>query len=211
MNRVLFLQELGQKWLPSIPDVDERLRSGRPARIADIGTGVGWASIGMARAYPNAQVDGFDLDGPSIEQARRNVAGTEVADRVRFFESDAAALKLDEHYDLVTALECVHDMADPVGVLATMRRLAGPDGAVLVMDERVADRFMDDGNGLEAFYYGFSVLHCLPAGMAESSSAGTGTVMRADTLRRYALEAGFRQVEVLPIDNVFFRVYRLHS
>jgi hypothetical protein len=35
--------------------------------------------------------------------------------------------------------------------------------------------------------------------------------MRTETLRRYAQEAGFRELEVLPIDNFFFRVYRLHQ
>lgn len=31
------------------------------------------------------------------------------------------------------------------------------------------------------------------------------------TLQRYALDAGFNQVEVLPIVNFFFRFYRLHA
>jgi hypothetical protein len=34
--------------------------------------------------------------------------------------------------------------------------------------------------------------------------------MRADTLRRYAAEAGFADVEVLPIVHETFRFYRLH-
>jgi hypothetical protein len=38
----------------------------------------------------------------------------------------------------------------------------------------------------------------------------TGTVMRTKTLTEYARAAGFREVEVLPIDNYFFRFYRLH-
>jgi hypothetical protein len=58
---------------------------------------------------------------------------------------------------------------------------------------------------------GFSVLRCLPAGLAEQTSAGTGTVMRPATLRRYALEAGFGDVEILPIANDLFRFYRLHA
>ena len=62
---------------------------------------------------------------------------------------------------------------------------------------------------VEGLMYGFSVLHCLPAGMVEQPSAATGTVMRPDTLRKYALEAGFRDVEILPIENFFFRFYRL--
>ena len=61
---------------------------------------------------------------------------------------------------------------------------------------------------MERLFYGFSTLCCLPAGMAEQPSAATGTVMRPDTLRRYALEAGFRNVEVLPIEHDLFRFYR---
>ena len=57
--------------------------------------------------------------------------------------------------------------------------------------------------------YGFSVLHCLPVGMAEQPSAGTGTVMRPATLRRYATEAGFSGVETFLIDNELWRFYRL--
>jgi hypothetical protein len=45
--------------------------------------------------------------------------------------------------------------------------------------------------------------------MAHQPSAGTGTVMRPSTLRRYALEAGFADVEILDIANDFFRFYRL--
>jgi hypothetical protein len=33
--------------------------------------------------------------------------------------------------------------------------------------------------------------------------------MRPDTLRRYAIEAGFRAVELLPLEHPFFRFYRL--
>jgi len=33
--------------------------------------------------------------------------------------------------------------------------------------------------------------------------------MRPSTLQRYANEAGFSRVEILPIDNFFFRYYRL--
>ncbi len=47
--------------------------------------------------------------------------------------------------------------------------------------------------------------------MAQKPSAGTGTVMRPETLRGYALDAGFRDVEILPIDNFFFRFCRLRS
>jgi hypothetical protein len=47
--------------------------------------------------------------------------------------------------------------------------------------------------------------------MAEQPSAQTGTVMRPKTLLRYAEEAGFCDLEILPIDNFFFRFYRLKA
>jgi 2-polyprenyl-3-methyl-5-hydroxy-6-metoxy-1,4-benzoquinol methylase len=213
MNRNLFLYELGQQHLPSIPDVHARLLADPPARIADIGCGVGWSSIGMALAYPKAQVDGFDLDAPSIDDAWGNAHNFGLTDRLTFHARDAAELTvLNGRYDLVTAFECIHDLGNPVGVLRTMRRLAGENGAVLVVDERVGDVFTTQGNEVEWMMYGWSVLHCLPVGMAEHQpSAATGTVMRTETLRRYAQEAGFREVEVLPVDNFFFRFYRLHN
>jgi len=211
MNRAMFLQELGQIWLPAVPDVHTRLQADPPARVADIGCGVGWSSIGIAQAYPNVQVDGYDLDEPSIEMAQANLREANVNGRVKFHVRDAGDRNLAGRYDLVTAFECVHDMSDPVGALRTMRGLVNGSGTVIIADERVGDSFTPTGNEVEWMMYGWSVLHCLPVGMADHPATGTGTVMRADTLRKYAREAGFREVEVLPIDNFFFRFYRLYT
>jgi hypothetical protein len=109
----------------------------------------------------------------------------------------------------VTAFETVHDMADPVGALRAMRALTAPRGAVVIADERVAEQFVAPGDEVERFMYGWSALHCLPVGMVDAPAAGTGTVMRPSTLRRYAAEAGFAAVEVLPIEHDFSRFYRL--
>ena len=43
----------------------------------------------------------------------------------------------------------------------------------------------------------------------QDGGAGTGTVMRAETVRRYATEAGFATVEVLDVEHPQFRLYRL--
>jgi 2-polyprenyl-3-methyl-5-hydroxy-6-metoxy-1,4-benzoquinol methylase len=162
----------------------------------------------MAQTFPQAAIDGFDLDAPSIQQAQKNAQEYAVAERVHFQVRDAADTNLAGRYDLVTAFECVHDMSDPVGALRTMRRMVNGTGSVLIVDERVGETFGEAGD-VDAIMYGWSILHCLPVGMAEQPSAGTGTVMRAETLRQYAREAGFRDVEVLPVENYFFRLYRL--
>lgn len=207
-NRPFYEHALVPGYLSQVAGVDEALR--RPgARVAEIGCGGGWASIAIATAYPEASVDGFDIDGPSIELARANAAGLPVAGRVTFHEADAAGIAASGTYDLVCAFECVHDMPDPVSVLRTMKSLAKPGGAVIVMDERVADEFGNIGDLVERLLYGFSISVCLPDGLSHQPSVGTGTVMRPSTFRNYALQAGFADVEVLPLEHDLFRFYRL--
>jgi SAM-dependent methyltransferase len=206
-NRALFRHLLGTEWLPSLPDVDERLR--RPgARVADVGLGHGHSAIGIAEAYPTVTVDGYDLDAASVEAAREHVAEAGLSDRITVHLRDAAEVSTDETYDLVTAFECVHDMPDPVSVLATMRDLAGEDGVVLVMDERVGETFGEEAP-FDWLMYGWSLLHCLPVGLAAAESAATGTVMRTSTLQGYVEAAGYEAMETLPIEHDFFRLYRL--
>jgi 2-polyprenyl-3-methyl-5-hydroxy-6-metoxy-1,4-benzoquinol methylase len=209
--RPVYMNLLGRAWLPAIPSVDARLRTLPAARVADFGCGAGWGGIAMAQAYPDIWVDGFDLDAPSIDLARGNALAAGVSERVAFHVRDAAEPSFVGQYDLVTVLEALHDMSRPVEALRAMRGMLAPGGHVLVVDERVAERFSAPGDDLERLMYGFSVLMCLPAGLSETPSAGTGTVMRPSTLRRYAREAGFSSVDVLPIEHDFFRLYLLSA
>jgi predicted O-methyltransferase YrrM len=207
MNRPWFERELAGA-LAGVPDLHEAL--GRPgATIADVGAGAGWSTIALARAYPEAVVTAFDVDGPSVELARGNVAAVGLGRRVRVEHADAAELATRD-FDAAFAFECVHDMPRPVEVLAAMRRAVRPGGHVVIMDEAVAEEFRAPGDDTERLMYGFSLLVCLPDGMAHQPSAGTGTVMRPATLRGYAVEAGFSDVSTLPIEGFgFWRFYRL--
>ena len=207
-NRPSYIAALGD-WFASITDVHGQLSDG--ARVADVGCGGGWSSISLARAYPGITVDGFDLDEPAIERARRNAQETGVGDRVRFHAVDPAEADHGEGYDLVTAFECIHDMPQPVPVLRAMRAMAADGGTVLVMDENVGDDFTAPSDETERLMYAFSLLVCLPDGMSHPGSVGTGTVMRRSTFEGYAAEAGFDRVEVLPIEAGFWRFYRLHG
>ncbi len=214
MNRPAFLNALGSEWVPAMPDVHEKLsQAGQTVRVADFGCGCGWSSIGLAKAYPNVKVHGYDTDAASIEEARQNAVDYGVADRVTFYHADAADAPADQKYDLVMICEALHDMGDPVGALKSARALVAEHGTVMVVDEKVADTFDPDAGQIERIMYGWSLMHCLPAGMADGamcSCGGTGTVMRTDTVKRYTAEAGFSDCEVLDIDNVFLRLYRIN-
>jgi len=156
-------------------------------------------------------VQGIDLDTASIADARKNAKAARVDDRVTFELRDAGDPALAGSFDLVTAFETIHDMANPVEALRAMRRLCAEGGAVLVVDERVAEEFTAPGDDIERLMYGYSAIHCLVAAMGDPSSAMTGTVMRPSTLRWYAKEAGFDRVDVLPIENETLRFYRLFA
>jgi predicted O-methyltransferase YrrM len=207
MNRPWFDRELAGA-LAGVPEVDAVLS--RPgARIADVGCGAGWSTIALAKAYPQAVLDGVDVDGPSVDMARRNARDAGLAERVRFHRTDAAGLG-EQGYDAAFAFECVHDLPQPVQVLDAVRRAVVPGGPVIVMDEAVESSFQAPGSELERLMYGFSLLICLPDGMAHQPSAGTGTVMRPDVLKGYARDAGFSDLETLPIEDFgFWRFYRL--
>jgi 2-polyprenyl-3-methyl-5-hydroxy-6-metoxy-1,4-benzoquinol methylase len=207
-TRPVFANHLTQTWLPALPDVQAKLTKGERVRIAEIGCGEGLAGVMIARAYPNVEIDGYDLDDASIAVARKAAADAGVGDRVRFHVQDAADASVEGDYDLVMAIEMLHDVPDPVGILRTMQRLAGDSGAVLVVDERTEDAFTVPASEMERLFYAFSTLHCLAVSM-QGGGAGTGTVIRADTLRTYATEAGFSTVDVLDVDHPQFRLYRL--
>jgi len=188
-NRAVFLNLLAKQWLPAIGDVDLRLRSQPPARVADLACGTGWSSIAMAQAYPLITVDGFDLDADAIQAAWHNAEETGLADRVTFTAADASGPGVSGQYDLVTILEALHDMSRPVDALRVARGLLREPGCVIVADEAVEAEFTAPASLEEQYHYAWSVVACLPAVMGDPDTAATGAVLRPATLRRYALEA----------------------
>jgi len=204
-NRPMFAADMGT-WLATLPDVTGRLQGG--GRVLDAGCGMGWSTLALARALPGAVVHGLDSDAASIAEARRHAQEAGLGDRVTFTAGNAAELG-GGPYDLVCVFEALHDMGEPVAALRAARAALTPGGAVLVADERTAEAFTAPADEVERMLYAFSVLHCLPATMAESTAVANGTVLRPATLRAWAAEAGFAGVDVLPVDNPFWRFYRL--
>jgi 2-polyprenyl-3-methyl-5-hydroxy-6-metoxy-1,4-benzoquinol methylase len=208
INRPTFTHEVAG-WIAAMPDVDARLRSEPPARVADVGCGVGRSTLALARAFPQASIEGVDLDEASIDDARRNAAGAGMADAVSFQVRDAADPATQGVYDLACMFEALHDTPRPAEVLAALREMLRDGGSMLLADERVADSFTAPGDEIERMMYGWSISHCLPVAMVDQPAEPTGTVLREPTVRELASRAGFESVEVLPIENDFFRFYRL--
>ncbi len=209
-NRPLFVNEMVSSWLPQMTGVHERLSAkSEPARVADVGCGCGWSAIELGKAFDHLTIDGYDADSASIEQARRNAEEHGVADRVRFHLVDASSETYGAgDYDVVFFFECVHDFGRPVEALMAARAAVAPDGAVIVMDERTGDH-PQIGDPIETFFALVSATWCLPQSRVVPDCEAPGTVMRAATLESYARRAGWAGVEILPIEHLFFRFYRL--
>lgn len=207
INRPAFTTDLVKSWLPAVAGVADALAGG--GRLVDVGCGVGWSAIAVKSAWPAAEVIGVDLDTASVAEARDNARQAGVA--VRFAEPAEVGADLSglAPVDVVLILEALHDMSDPVGVLANARRALAPGGIVVVADEAVAEHFTAPGDDLERMMYGWSVSHCLPASLAESPSAALGTVLRPGTVAELATDAGFASCDVVDVDAGFFRIYRL--
>ena len=124
---------------------------------------------------------------------------------------DAAEIAGDDGFDLLVIFEALHDMARPVEALAAARRALAPGGSVVIVDERVGEQFTAPGDLIERMMYGWSVSHCLPAGMDDADPSPIGTAARPSEVKRVAREAGFSRCEEQPIEHDFFRMYRLRG
>ena len=206
MNRGIYQHRLCQEWIPNVPGVADALARGGSS--LDLGCGAGTVSITLATAYPAGRFVGVDLHGPSIAQAREAAAAAQVADRTEFHAAPIDSLPDDEPYQLITAFDCVHDLADPLGVLRAVRRRLRSDGTFLVLEPKSADRLEDNIHPIGAMFYGFSMFHCMTQSLAHGGP-GLGACLGPSGLENLMREAGFTRFEPVAIRspvNVLYAV-----
>ena len=204
-NRGNYENKLVSYWLPTMPDVVDKLNTG--ARALDVGCGTGHVSLVLGEAFPNSQFVGVDLDQPSIEKARHNAVERGLSGRVSFEAKPVDTLGT-EGFDLITTCDCVHDFSNPKGTLVDIRQQLKPDGTLFVIEPKAADRLEDNCHPVGTMFYGFSVFHCMTQSLA-SGGPGLGTCMGPQRTEALMREAGFQRFESLPIKsqvNVFYAV-----
>lgn len=184
-----YVNAICQAWLPALDGVVDRLREG--ARVADVGCGVGFSTLLMARAYPNSRFVGYDFHAPSIEQANAHAAAHGLAERVRF-ETTAAKDIVDRDFDLVTMFDCLHDMGDPLGCASHMRRLLKEDGVWMLVEPIAAD---DPAGMLSSpvtrLFYNASTMICVPTSLAQEVGTALGAQAGEKRLAALIAKAGF--------------------
>jgi release factor glutamine methyltransferase len=104
-----------------------RARDGRPARVADLGTGSGCIAITLAAEVPGTEVIATDISAAALEVARANAERLEVS--ASFVECSWADA-LDQDFDLVVSNPPYVTTAELHGVDRDVRDFE-PHGALL--------------------------------------------------------------------------------
>jgi 2-polyprenyl-3-methyl-5-hydroxy-6-metoxy-1,4-benzoquinol methylase len=186
-----YVNSIVQAWLPALDGVEDRLRAG--ASVADVGCGVGFSTLLMAEAFPASRFTGYDFHEPSIEEARRHAADHGLADRVRF-EAVPAKEIAETGFDLVTMFDCLHDMGDPRGCAAHMRRILAPGGTWMIVEPIAGDSPAANMNPVGRLYYNASTMICVPTSLDQEVGEGLGAQAGEATLGAIVREAGFASV-----------------
>ena len=115
-------------------------------RALDIGCGPGQIPILMARLWPGLKIVAIDAGPAMIERARTNASASGVDIDFRVFrlgpEGESRLPYADASFDLVTCNSTLHHLADPLGALDEMARVATPGGAILLRDLVRPPRFV---------------------------------------------------------------------
>lgn len=194
-------------WLPAVPGLTERLRSG--IHVADVGCGWGVSTVTMAAAFPRSRFLGIDADPGSIDRARRLAAERRVRN-VHWIAGPAHQLPPRPTHDLICTFDCIHDMVDPRATLRAIHAALADDGVYLWSEPNASDNPLENRNPVGKAYACVSPLHCLTVSLAQGG-AGLGTVIGEAGVRALAAEAGFTSVEKLPIQNPFNQFFALRK
>jgi ubiquinone/menaquinone biosynthesis C-methylase UbiE len=189
--RPAYVNNIVQGWLPALAGVEDKLRSG--AKVADVGCGIGFSTILMAKAYPNAHFIGYDFHEPSVEEARTHAETHGLSDQVKFIATSAKDIE-EGDFDLVTSFDCLHDMGDPRGCARRMRQILKSDGTWMIVEPIAGDRPEENMNPIGRLYYNASTMVCVPTSLDQEVAEGLGAQAGEDKLTEVIRAGGFTNI-----------------
>lgn len=106
-----------------------------PRQAIDLGCGPADVTLRFARAFPDCEVLGLDAGANMLAAGRRAVEAAGFGDRVTLREGRVPGAGLARAaFDAVISNSLLHHLAEPAGLWETVRDIAAPGAAVLVMD-----------------------------------------------------------------------------
>ena len=176
------------EWLPALDGVVAKLERG--ARVADVGCGHGASTFIMAAAFPNSEFVGIDFHAELVAHANGHAKAFA---NVRF-EQARAQDYAGKDFDLVTMFDALHDMGDPVGAAAHVRKSLKPDGTLMLVEPQAGDSLAENLNPVGRSFYAFSTAICVPASLGQEVGAALGAQAGEKRLGEVVRRGGFAKV-----------------
>ncbi len=167
-------------------------------RVVDVGCGGGILSESMARA--GAQVTGIDLAEKPLKVAKLHKLESGVEVDYRLIAAEELAAAEPESFDVVTCMEMLEHVPDPVSVMTACARMVKPGGWVFFSTlNRNPKSYLFAIVGAEY------VLNMLPKGTHDWSR-----FIKPHELAAYARQAGLDSVDLMGMTyNPITKTYRL--
>jgi len=107
------------------------------ASVIDIGCGLGYFSIALARLVgPGGRVIALDVQPQMVKRARHRATRHGLADRIDFHTCAADHLGITQPADFILAFWVVHEVADPQALFQELRSLLKPEGYLLIAEPK---------------------------------------------------------------------------
>ena len=124
---------VGLRW--ELPPLLSGVAMPERSRCLEIGTGLGWGTVGLLRKTSSLSIVATDREGPILQRARGFIRDRRPDSRVRYAQVDARALPFrDERFDFVLSLYVLHHTGEYRAALAEIARVLKPGGHLLLID-----------------------------------------------------------------------------
>lgn len=168
--------------------------------VLDVGCGGGILSEGMASR--GAKVTGIDLSDKALKVAKLHLLESGQQVEYRKITSESLAKEQPQHYDIVTCMEMLEHVPDPMSVVRACAKLVKPGGWVF---------FSTINRNLKSYLFAIIgaeyILKLLPRGTHEYAN-----FIKPSELARMARNAGLHDEELIGMTyNPFTKVYTLKN